>query len=143
MENSLFNSNTKLVVVYYNGGKSPHQFRIHIDVTLFGLKSQLNEINLELNHRDTRRVDDVEYQCPSTDSSSSLRFNRMKLTNDDGVRTMFSIFCQYSTRGPIELDASLVRSVEEIRKSLFRSRNYEEIRALLDAQDEEISLDDP
>ena len=62
--------------------------------------------------------------------------------NDDDVRTMFCIFCQHNTREPIELDASFVRSIEEIRKSLFRSRNYEEIRALLDAPNEEISLDD-
>jgi len=42
----------------------------------------------------------------------------------------------------MELDASLIRSVEKIRKSLIRPRNYEEIRALLEAPDEEISLDD-
>jgi len=33
--------NDKLVVVYYNIGK-PNLFRIHDDVTLFGLKDQLN-----------------------------------------------------------------------------------------------------
>jgi len=49
MENSVFNSNTKLAAVYYSGGKPPHLFRIHTDVTLSGLKGQLNEINLELN----------------------------------------------------------------------------------------------
>jgi len=38
----------------------------------------------------------------------------MKLTNDDDMRTMFSVFGQHSTRGPIELDASLVRSAEQI-----------------------------
>jgi hypothetical protein len=143
MENSRFNSNTKLAAVYYNGKKPPHLFKIRTDVILSGLKSQLNEINLELNRRDTQRVDGVEYRRPSTDSSGSLRFIRMKLMNDDYVRTMFSIFCQYSIRGPIELDASLVRSVEEILKSLIRPRNYEEIRAILEALEEEISLDDP
>jgi len=66
----------------------------------------------------------------------------MKLTNDDDVRTMFSVFGQHSTRGPIELDASLVRSAEHILKSLIRPRNYEEIRALLEPLDEKISLDD-
>jgi len=91
---------------------------------------------------DTRMVDDVEYRRPSTDSSESLRFSRMKLKNNDDVRTVFSIFCQYSTRGPIEFDASLVRFVEEIRKSLIRTRTYEEIRALLEAPYEEFSLDD-
>ena len=36
----------------------------------------------------------------------------MKLTNHHDVRTMFFVFGQHSTRGPIELDASLVRSTE-------------------------------
>jgi len=66
----------------------------------------------------------------------------MKLMNDD-VRTMFSIFGQYNTRWPIELDTSLVRSVEEIQKKLIRSRNYKEIRTLLEAPYDEINLDDP
>ena len=62
--------------------------------------------------------------------------------SDDDVRTMFSIFGQFSTRGPIELDASLVRSMEHIQQSLIRPRNYEEIRALTNAPDEDINLDD-
>jgi len=56
---------------------------------------------------------------------------------------MLFVFGQHSTRGPIELDASLVRSTEQILKSLHRSRNYEEIRALLEGPEEEVSLDDP
>jgi len=43
MENFVFNSNTKLTVVYDNGWKPPHLFRIHTVVTLFGLKSQLTK----------------------------------------------------------------------------------------------------
>jgi len=53
MENTVFNPNTMLVAVYYNGGQPPHLFRIPTDVTLSGLKSQLNQINLKLNYRDT------------------------------------------------------------------------------------------
>jgi len=53
MENFVFNSNTKLAAIYYNGRKPPHLFRIRTDVTPSGLKGQLNEINLKLNHRDT------------------------------------------------------------------------------------------
>jgi len=49
MENYVFNSNTKLVAVYYNGGKPSYLFRISTDVTLSGLKGQMNQINLELN----------------------------------------------------------------------------------------------
>jgi len=55
---------------------------------------------------------------------------------------MFAIFDQHNTRGPIELDASLVRYAEQIQKSLIRPKNYEEIRALLEGIEEEVSLDD-
>jgi len=87
-------------------------------------------------------VDDVEYRRPSIDSARSVRFTRMKLMNDDDVRTMFSIFDQFSTRGLIEFDISLVRYVEHIQQSLIRPRNYEEIMALTDIPDEDINLDD-
>jgi len=134
---------TKLATVYYNGGTPPHLFRIHNDVTLSELKDELDQINLQLNHKDTRRVVDVKYRCSLSDSDGSLCFSRMKLTNNDDVRTMFSVFGQHSTRGPIELDALLVRSAEQILKSLHRPRNYEEIRALLEGPEEEVSLNDP
>ncbi|AES99107.2 hypothetical protein MTR_5g076630 [Medicago truncatula] len=62
--------------------------------------------------------------------------------NDDDVRIVFSIFGQYNTKGPIELDALLVRSVEQIQKSLIWPKNCEEIMALLDALDEYTSLGD-
>jgi len=143
MEFSGFNPNTKLAAVFYNGGTPPHLFRICNDVTLSGLKDELDQINRQLSHRDTRRVVGVEYRCPLSYSDGSLRFSQMKLTNDDDVRTMFSVFGQYSTRGPIELAASLVRYAEQIQKSLIRPRNYEEIRALLEGPEEEVSLDDP
>ena len=144
MEFPGFDPNTKLVAVYYNSGTPPRLFRICNDVTLSGLKDELDQINCQLNHRDTRRVVGVDYRCPLSDSAGSLYFSRMKLTNDDDVRTMFSVFAQHSTRGPIELNASFVRSVEQILKSLPRPRNYEEIRAPLEGpEEEEVSLDDP
>ena len=144
MEFPDFDPNIKLAAVYYNGGTPPHLFRIRDDVTLSGLKDELDQINRQLNHRDTRRVVGVEYRCPLSDSAGSLRFSRMKLANDGDVRTMFSVFGQHITRGLIELDASLVRSDEQILKSLHRPKNYEEIRALLEGpEEEEVSLDDP
>ena len=92
MEFSGFDPNTKLAAIYYSGGTPPHLFRIRNDVTLSTLKDELNQINRQLNHRDTRRVVGVEYRCPFSNPAGSLRFSRMKLTNDDDVRTMFSVF---------------------------------------------------
>ena len=64
MEFHGFDLNTKLATVYYNGETPPHLFRIRNDVTLSGLKDELDQINCQLNHRDTGRVVGVDYQCP-------------------------------------------------------------------------------
>jgi len=49
MEIFVIDSNTKLVAICYNEGKPPHLFEIRTDVTLFGLKNQLDQINRQLN----------------------------------------------------------------------------------------------
>jgi hypothetical protein len=85
MDTSATDLNTKLFVVYYNG-ENPHMFRVHNDITLFELKDMLYQINHQLNHRDTRRVDNVDYRRPSTDSAGRVQFNQMKFKNDDDVR---------------------------------------------------------
>ncbi|AES63674.1 hypothetical protein MTR_2g011320 [Medicago truncatula] len=53
MENSVFDPKTKVAAVYYNGWKTYHLFRIRTDVTLSRLKGQLDQINRQLNYRDT------------------------------------------------------------------------------------------
>jgi len=46
MENSVIDTNIKLIAVFYNGGKPPYLFGVHTDVTLSGLKDQLDQINV-------------------------------------------------------------------------------------------------
>lgn len=67
----------------------------------------------------------------------------MKLINDD-TRTIISTFGQYSSKGTIDLDASLVKSFEDIRENLILPRTYEEIRPCIDIiSDENLSFNDP
>jgi hypothetical protein len=54
---------------------------------------------------------------------------------------MFPIFGQHSMKGQTNFDASLVRSVEEIRKIFIQLKTYEEIKASMDIPDEDLSLD--
>jgi hypothetical protein len=119
--------------------KKSNFLRVRVDVMLLDLKDQHDQINNRFNHKDTRRMYSVEYRHPSTDSDGSVRFDQMKLHNDDDVRTMFSIFA----KRPNKLDASLVRSFKDIRKSLIRIRNYEDIRSLMDILDIYVRLSDP
>jgi hypothetical protein len=71
----------------------------------------------------------------------------MKLKNDGDLRIMLSIFAQYMTKGPNELDAKFVRSVEAICSNLIRSRTFAEIAACMvkleEDEVEEINLSEP
>ena len=94
-------------------------FRIYVDAMLVDLKQQLDEINRCCNNRnDDWTVTSVDYRKPSIRSDGSVKFSKMQLKNDDDVRTMFSIYSQHSTKGPIELDAKLTRSVDAILANL-------------------------
>lgn len=105
--------------------------------------NQLNQINNRLNQCDTRRVDSVEYCSMSIHSDNRVHFTLIKLQNDDSVKIMLSIFCKYSSKRLIELDATLLRYVHVIQKSLIRSMTRKEIRAYMYEFDEEISLTHP
>jgi hypothetical protein len=59
------------------------------------------------------------------ESDGSISFNNMKLQNNEDIRTMFSTFSQYNTKGPIELDATLTRSVDAILARLNRPEDEE------------------
>ncbi|PNY06641.1 hypothetical protein L195_g003116 [Trifolium pratense] len=69
----------------------------------------------------------------------------MKLQNDDDVRTMFSICSQYNMKGPIELDAALVRFIQVICSSLILLITYDEIATCMveSVDDEVVNLSDP
>lgn len=85
---------------------------------------RINRINQLFTHMKLGRKSAV--QRPSINSVGRVQFSHMKLKNDDDVRTMFSIFGPYNTKGMIELYTLLVRSFEYIQKSLIQTRNYKE-----------------
>jgi hypothetical protein len=84
MEILEFQQNTHLVAVYYNKGKS-NLFRIHINVTLIGLKYLLSQLNVRLHFHDDKRVTNVEYHYPPVSSYRTVLFTNMKLQNDGDV----------------------------------------------------------
>jgi hypothetical protein len=94
MENLEFQSNTHIVAVYYNGGNA-NIFMIHVDITLSDLKHYPTQLNSCVNHRDQRRVTDVEYCRPSVCSGGTVLFTNLKLQTDGDVGTMFSIFSKF------------------------------------------------
>lgn len=52
-----------------------------------------------LNYFSTRRVTSVEYRLLLIGSDGHVKFTKMKLQNNNDVRTMFSIFGRYTFNG--------------------------------------------
>jgi hypothetical protein len=108
---NLFNTQVR-----FNGG-NPQLFKVqYINVTLIDLKDQLNEINQGLNPRDTRRVEYVWYERPTL-NEGRISFSRLELTNDDDMRSMFSIFWWHNLFPWIDMYVTLLGSPEDILKS--------------------------
>ncbi|KEH44097.1 40S ribosomal S10-like protein, putative [Medicago truncatula] len=82
------------------------------------LKDQLNEINQGLNPGDTRRVEYVWYERPTL-NEGKVSFSRLELMNDNDMKSMFSIFWQHHLFPWIDMYVTLLRSSEDILKSLI------------------------
>jgi len=113
MERHLFKAQVR-----FNGGNR-HLFKIRVDITLKDLKDQLNEINQGLNPGDTWRVEDLQHARPGY-----LQTKKIMLTDDDCVRIMFSRYYRERMFPVIELEATLLRSPEDILNSLILPENY-------------------
>ena len=101
------------VSIHFNGG-NPQMFKVrYINVTLKGLEDKLDEINQGLNSGDTRRMKYIWYERPTLDEER-ITFSRLELTNDDDVRSMFSIFWQHNMFPWIDMFVTLLRSPEDI-----------------------------
>jgi hypothetical protein len=111
--------------VCFNGGNF-YLFKVQDDVMLTDLNDQLNEINHRLNPGDTRRVEDVQHGC-----RSSLQSDKIMLTSDDCVRSMFSVFHQHNMFLRNEMDATLLRSLEYTMNRLILPQDYVYVAPLL------------
>jgi len=104
--------------VRFNGGNR-HLFKVRVDITLKDLKDQRNKINHGLNPGDTGRVKDLQYARPGY-----LQTEKIMLTDDDCVRSMFSRYYKECMFLVIEMEATLLRSPYDILNSLILLESY-------------------
>jgi len=97
---------------------------LYINITLKGLKDQLEEINQGLNPGDTRRVEYIWYQHPTLDDGR-ITSSRLELKNDDDVRSMFSIFWQHNMFPWIDMFVTMLRSPEDILNCLIPPEDHD------------------
>ncbi|CAL5185986.1 unnamed protein product [Lathyrus oleraceus] len=110
-----------LAFVYFNGVKSPLKFRICENIFLVDLKIKLNTF---LRYLKNRRVVELEYRSPAIDNEGNIQFTMLELKTDDDLKVMWSAFYRYSTKGLIEVDVTIQRSVEDIIRMLQRPEQH-------------------
>jgi len=99
----------------FNGGE-PQRLKVQcLDVTLRGLKDQLNEFNQGVNPKDTRRVEYVRYKRPTLDEGRAS-FTWVELKNDENVTSMF---WEHSMFQWIDMRVMLLRSTKDIINNLI------------------------
>ena len=99
----------------FNGGE-PQRLKVWcLNVTLRGLKDQLNEFNQVVNPRDMRRVECVRYKRPTLDEGR-ISFTWVELKNNENVKNMF---WEHNMFQWIDMRVTLLRSTEDIIKSLI------------------------
>ncbi|KAL5134520.1 Protein FAR1-RELATED SEQUENCE 5 [Glycine soja] len=70
---------------------------------------------------DKQFLDEIHYRKPFTDTGNQIRFQCMKLINDDDVNTMLMCNDQFSCVGPIELLCTVGRTPDGIINLLERT----------------------
>ncbi|XP_058772492.1 uncharacterized protein LOC131646478 [Vicia villosa] len=104
--------------VYFNGRNPVVEFKIPDDTTsLARLKEKMNEL---LTDSDNRRVTKIEFLEDWIDTNGRVKYNLIELKDDEDVKVMWKSFRRRITKGLIELDAQIQRSVDDIMKMLKR-----------------------
>jgi len=99
----------------FNGGE-PQRLKVRcLNVTLRGLKDQLNEFNQAVNPRDTKMVEYVRYKRPTLDEGR-VSFTWVELKNDENVTSMFWEHIMFQW---IDMRVTLLGSTEDIIKNLI------------------------
>ncbi|XP_058761212.1 uncharacterized protein LOC131634558 [Vicia villosa] len=106
-----------LTFVYFSSGYLiPLQFRFLRDTPFAELIPTLNSL---LQYLENQKVVKLEYRSPSFDDEGNVKFTPFEIKNDDDLKIMWTTFQRYSSKGPIELDAKLQKSGEDINKMLW------------------------
>ena len=105
-----------LAFVYFETGyPMPFQFRFSRDTPFAELIPSLNTL---LHYPENRKVVKLEYRSPSLNDEGGIKFTPFEIKNDEDLAVLWTTFDRFSSKGPIELDAKLQRSADDVIKML-------------------------
>lgn len=105
-----------LIFVYFNDEKPPLKFRFSEITRFVDLKSILENIYL-----DNQRFVNVYYRLISIDNEGKILFSKFELKKNEDLTIMCSTFHFNETKGPVKVDAKIVRSDEDYSKDVETS----------------------
>lgn len=62
----------------------------------------------------------IEFRAPSIDIEEKVKYNNIELKNDEDLNVMWKTYHHRPTKGTIEFDVAIARSVDDIIKMLKR-----------------------
>lgn len=103
-------------IVYFNNMKPPIDFRLPKDpTTLVVLRSKLDNL---FPNTDNRKVVRIEFRAPSINTQGNMKYNTFKLKTDEDLNVLWRTYHHRPTKGSIEFDAMIVRSINDIIKMI-------------------------
>ena len=104
-------------VVHFTGATRSREFKFTVYTPIEDVREILQEL---VPYGDNRKVVKIEYRSPSIDKDGKLVFINRELKNGADLRAMWNTFDSFEEKVPIELDATLRRSVDDIMMMLQR-----------------------
>lgn len=98
--------------------KPPIEFGLLSDTTCHTLlRSKLNNMLLE---SENKNVSKVKFFAPWIDIDGTMKYDHIELKSVEVLKVVWRTYNHRLTKGPIEFDATIFRSVDDIIKMLKR-----------------------
>lgn len=111
--------------MYFNGAAPPVEFRLPDGTaSLATFTSKLNELFPDTVNKKVIKIEFREY---SIDTDGRLKYNFVELKTHEDLTVMWRSFLRRLTKVPIDLDAKISRSVNDIIKMLKRLESYDNV----------------
>ena len=97
------------------------KFKLNEYTSLADIKYKIHRL---LPYGDNRRIVKLDHRSLSIDNRWKIEFNNFELKTDADIRAMWNTYFRFETKVPLELEATLQRSVEDILKMCKRPPGY-------------------
>lgn len=111
-----------MACVYFNGAKSPIDYRLPEETTYLALlRSKLKNV---LSDTENRKVGKIEFRAPWIDTGIRVKYNYIKLKTDEDLKVMWRTYHCELTKKSIKFDVTIFSFIDNIIKMLKRPESF-------------------